>query len=314
MNLNQLLYFVETSKCHSINEAAKKLYISQPSLSASLKAFENEIGFPLFYRNRQGVSLTSRGTQVLADCKQILSLTNHWQDLKLSGDGIRIEGAGIVASQVLPALLSSFSSKFPDLRLSLGQFHDFPILQPPDSSELHIVLALCEDDELSKLNVLAKANHWISHPLFCEQAYVFINTRNALASQNVLHLADFSDLEIAAFDAVHMDFYPYRSLYSYFPAERQIHLPNREAALCSIAASPDLIGLFPYFVTRENPYILKGELRAMRIEDFPMPITLTAFFSEDGDSLLIQHILETIEQTLTKKYHDVCPIEKMSGM
>lgn len=308
MNLNQLLYFVETSRCHSINEAAKKLYISQPSLSASLKAFENELGFSLFYRNRQGISLTPRGTQVLEDCKQILFLTNHWQDLKLSGESLRIEGAGIVASQVLPVLLSSFSAKFPNLHLSLGQFREIPVLNPPDSSELHIVLTLCEDRDFPKLDAIAKTNHWNSYPLFHEQAYLFVNTNHPLAKQSILHLSDLSGMEIAGFDAVHMEFYPYRSLYSHFPAEKQVHLPNREAALCSIAASPDLVGLFPYFVTRENPYILKGELRPMCIEDFPMPITLVAFYSENEDMLLMGQLLDAMKETLTEKYNDACPV------
>lgn len=308
MNLNQLLYFVETSRCHSINEAAKKLYISQPSLSASLKAFESELGFSLFYRNRQGISLTPRGLQVLMDCKQILALTNHWQELKLSGENLRIEGAGIVASQVLPSLLPSFSTKFSNLHLSLGQFREIPVLNPPDSSEPRIILALCEDGDFPKLDALAKSNHWDSCSLFHEQAYLFVNTNNPLSGKNTLHLADLSGLEITSFDAVHMDFYPYRSLYSHFPAEKQVHLPNREAALCSIAASPDLVGLFPYFVTRENPYILKGELRPMCIENFPMPITLVAFYSENEDMLLMGQLLDAMKETLAEKYNDACPV------
>ena len=45
MTLNQLKYIVELSKDSSINEAAKKLFISQPSLTASLKSLEQEVGF-----------------------------------------------------------------------------------------------------------------------------------------------------------------------------------------------------------------------------------------------------------------------------
>ena len=50
MTLNQLKYIVELSKDSSINEAAKKLFISQPSLTASLKSLEQEVGFEIFSR------------------------------------------------------------------------------------------------------------------------------------------------------------------------------------------------------------------------------------------------------------------------
>lgn len=43
MTLNQLKYAIELSKVDSINEAAKKLFISQPSLTAALKSLEQEI-------------------------------------------------------------------------------------------------------------------------------------------------------------------------------------------------------------------------------------------------------------------------------
>lgn len=62
MTLNQLKYIVELSKDSSINEAAKKLFISQPSLTASLKSLEQEVGFEIFSRTKSGISLTDQGT------------------------------------------------------------------------------------------------------------------------------------------------------------------------------------------------------------------------------------------------------------
>ena len=52
MTLNQLKYIIELSKENSINEAAKKLFISQPSLTAALKSLEQEIGFDIFLRKK----------------------------------------------------------------------------------------------------------------------------------------------------------------------------------------------------------------------------------------------------------------------
>lgn len=69
MTLNQLKYAIELSKEDSINEAAKKLFISQPSLTAALKSLEQEIGFDIFIRTKSGISLTVKGTEFLGYAK-----------------------------------------------------------------------------------------------------------------------------------------------------------------------------------------------------------------------------------------------------
>lgn len=72
MTLNQLKYIIELSKVDSINEAAKKLFISQPSLTAALKALEQEIGFDIFLRTKSGISLTVKGTEFLGYAKSVV--------------------------------------------------------------------------------------------------------------------------------------------------------------------------------------------------------------------------------------------------
>ena len=75
MTLNQLKYVIALSKENSINEAAKKLFVSQPSLTASLKSLEQEIGFDIFLRNKSGISLTVKGTELQ---NQLLSNMIFW--------------------------------------------------------------------------------------------------------------------------------------------------------------------------------------------------------------------------------------------
>lgn len=72
MTLNQLKYAIELSKEDSINEAAKKLFISQPSLTAALKSLEQEIGFDIFIRTKSGISLTVKGTEFLGYAKSVV--------------------------------------------------------------------------------------------------------------------------------------------------------------------------------------------------------------------------------------------------
>ena len=61
MNWNQLQYIVTTAQEKSITKAAKKLFISQPSLTLSIQNLEKELGVELFERNRGSLALTYAG-------------------------------------------------------------------------------------------------------------------------------------------------------------------------------------------------------------------------------------------------------------
>ncbi len=72
MTINQLKYIIAISKVNSINEAAKKLYISQPSLTNALQSLENEVGFDIFIRSKSGISLTVKGAEFLGYAKSVV--------------------------------------------------------------------------------------------------------------------------------------------------------------------------------------------------------------------------------------------------
>ena len=72
MTLNQLKYVIEISKQNSINEAAKSLFISQPSLTAALKSLEQEVGFDIFIRTNSGITLTVKGEEFLGYAKSVV--------------------------------------------------------------------------------------------------------------------------------------------------------------------------------------------------------------------------------------------------
>lgn len=72
MTLNQLKYVNTLSKVNSINEAAKLLFISQPSLTSALKALEEELGFDIFLRSKSGISLTVKGSEFLGYARSVV--------------------------------------------------------------------------------------------------------------------------------------------------------------------------------------------------------------------------------------------------
>lgn len=71
MTLTQLHYAIVLSEASSMSDAARKLYISQPSLSASIRDLENEIGIQLFDRTPRGIRITPEGEEFISYARQV---------------------------------------------------------------------------------------------------------------------------------------------------------------------------------------------------------------------------------------------------
>ena len=72
MTLQQLKYVTEVADRGSITEAAKSLFIAQPSLSAAIHELEEEIGVTLFLRSNRGVLITPEGAEFLGYARQVV--------------------------------------------------------------------------------------------------------------------------------------------------------------------------------------------------------------------------------------------------
>ncbi len=72
MTLQQLKYMIMIAEKGSITEAAKELYISQPSLSGAIKDVEKEVKITIFNRCRAGVALTTEGMEFLGYARQVV--------------------------------------------------------------------------------------------------------------------------------------------------------------------------------------------------------------------------------------------------
>ena len=71
MTLTQLKYVITIADTHSMNEAARTLFISQPSLSQAVRELEEEIGIILFNRSNRGVKITPEGEEFLGYARQV---------------------------------------------------------------------------------------------------------------------------------------------------------------------------------------------------------------------------------------------------
>ena len=81
MTLTQLRYIIAIADTGSMNEAAKSLFISQPSLSLAVKELEKEIGTELFKRSNRGVSVTQEGMEFLSYAN-----SSGWMNMNLQSE------------------------------------------------------------------------------------------------------------------------------------------------------------------------------------------------------------------------------------
>ena len=124
MEFRQLQHFVAIVETGSISAAARRLYLAQPAISASIKKLENDLNAPLFHRRERGVSLTEAGQQFLSHAKQILKQAN---DAKLAMQAIEGLDQGeveigvppMLGSYFFPPLLMAFKHQYPALRLNI---------------------------------------------------------------------------------------------------------------------------------------------------------------------------------------------------
>ena len=75
MRIQQLHYIIKIVETGSMNEAAKQLFITQPSLSNAVRDLENEMGIEIFIRNPKGITLTRDGMEFLSYARQVVEQT-----------------------------------------------------------------------------------------------------------------------------------------------------------------------------------------------------------------------------------------------
>ena len=84
MTLQQLRYITMVAEKGTISEAAKELFISQPSLTNAIRELEQEMQVTIFHRTNKGVTITAEGDELLAYARQILDQVGLMQERYLN--------------------------------------------------------------------------------------------------------------------------------------------------------------------------------------------------------------------------------------
>lgn len=76
MTLQQLRYIVTVAETGNITEAARQLFVSQPSLTNAIRELEKEMQITIFHRTNKGVTISNEGDEFLAYARQVLEQTS----------------------------------------------------------------------------------------------------------------------------------------------------------------------------------------------------------------------------------------------
>ena len=152
MNMKQALYFKTIAKYGTITAAAKQLYISQPSLSQTLRQIEDEVGTPLFDRSTSPFHLTYAGERYLKAVEAMLDIETR---LKEEIESIRRDDGGRLrlgisvtrAMQVLPDVIPIFTKAYPNVTIELTEAASASLEGLLQKGQIDLALAALEANE-----------------------------------------------------------------------------------------------------------------------------------------------------------------------
>ena len=123
MDLQTLRFFVASADAGSFSAAGEKLRYAQSNLSNRIRQLEEELGEPLFYRYKRGVTLTAKGKVFYDYAQRVLLLTEEAvtviRDMEHPRGSLKLGSLEATALKHLPSLLSEYHRMYPDVSLSL---------------------------------------------------------------------------------------------------------------------------------------------------------------------------------------------------
>lgn len=193
MTLKQLHYITTAADTGNITEAAKRLYISQPSLTAAIHDIEEEYGITVFLRSNKGITLTPDGEEFLGYARQILEQT--W----LLDERYKGKGSGklrfCVSSQHYSFVVEAFVKLLKQTGSSRYEFHmretqTWEIIEDVAHLRSEIGVLYLNRYNETVIRKTLRDNDLEFTPLFRASPHVFIGKDNPLAAKEELTLED----------------------------------------------------------------------------------------------------------------------------
>ena len=203
MTLQQLKYAVAIADKNSMNEAAKALFISQPSLSNAIKELEKEIGVTIFLRNNKGIAITIEGTAFLGYARQVVEqaelLEEKYLDVKPSKQkfGVSTQHYSFAVNAFVDLIKEYGINEY---EFTLREIRTYEIIEDVRNLRSEIGILYLSDFNEKIISKLLKESNLIFEELFSAKPHVFVSSGNPLSKKKFVTLADLEEYPYLSFE------------------------------------------------------------------------------------------------------------------
>lgn len=270
MTLQQLKYVIEIAARGSINEAARRLFISQPSLSTAIKELEAELKITIFERTNKGISISVEGAEFLGYARQVLEqselLENRYLNAKPSPQHFAVSTQHYAfAVNAFVNLINQYASD--EYEFTLRETKTYEILEDVKNLRSEIGILYLNEFNSKVINKLMKENNLEFNLLFKASPHVFISAKNPLAKQERVTLGDLDLYPCLSFEqGDYNSFHFSEEILSTLTHKKSIRVSDR-ATLFNL-----LIGLNGYTISTG---VLSSDLNGNNIIAVPLNIDET---------------------------------------
>lgn len=270
MTLQQLRYAIEVANKGSMNEAAKSLFISQPSLSNAIKELEQEIRITIFTRSNKGIHVSVEGAEFLGYARQVVEQTELLEEKYLGAKPSKQKFG--VSTQHYSFAVNAFVDLIKEYGIdeyefTLRETRTYEIIDDVKTlrSELGI-LYLNEFNEKVLIKLIKESNLKFQE-LFQAKPHIFISSSNPLSSKEKVSLSDLGDYPYLSFEqGDNNSFYFSEEILSTIEHKKSIKVSDR-ATLFNL-----LIGLNGFTISTG---IISEELNGPDIIAVPLDVNET---------------------------------------
>ena len=203
MRIQQLQYLEKIVESGSINEAAKALFLSQPSLSNAIKELEQEMDLQLLVRQKSGVSLTNEGREFMIYARQILDQVKL-MEAKYKQHTVRKQAFSVSAQHyafVLHAFVDLIKQvDAEEYQFTLRETETQNILEDVMSFKSSLGILYLNKFNRQVLTKLFKEKKLKFTPLFKAKPHVFVCRDNPLAQKSSVKLRDLEDYPYLSYE------------------------------------------------------------------------------------------------------------------
>lgn len=267
MRIQQLQYIIKIVETGSMNEAAKQLYITQPSLSNAVRDLEQEMGITIFIRNPKGITLTKDGVEFLSYARQVIEQTDLLEERYKNPTAQRELFS--VSSQHYAFVVNAFVSllnktDMTKYELFLRETRTYEIIDDVKNFRSEIGVLFLNSYNRDVLTKMFDDNHLVATNLFSTQPHIFVSKDNPLANKEILQLEDLVDFPYLSYDqGVHNSFYFSEEIMAQIPHPKSIVVSDR-ATLFNL-----MIGLDGYTIATG---VLNSKLNGDNIVSIPLDV------------------------------------------